>query len=79
MELTPFWESFLVAGGTMVLAWLFIGRPLVRQRRRPSQLGEILRRLSEEREAQRQSDAGLRPGDELPSADHDLADLDHRR
>ena len=71
MELTPFWKSFLVTGGTMVLVWIFIGWPILRRRRRPSQLGDILRRLSEEREAERKQ--------LHPSADHDLADLDDRR
>lgn len=71
MELTPFWKSFLVTGGTMVLVWIFIGGPIMRRRRKRSQLGNILRRLSEEREAERKQ--------LLASADHDLADLDHRR
>ena len=69
MELTPFWTSFLIAGATMALVWIFVGWPIMRRRRKPSQLGKILRRLAEEREAQRK---------QLPSADHDLADLDHR-
>jgi len=71
MELTPFWRSFLITGGAMVLAWIFIGWPIMRRRRRPSQLGDILRRLSEEREAERKR--------LQPSPDHDLADLDDRR
>ena len=85
MALTPFWQHFLVALVAAVFVAAFVWRPLARRRRRPSQLGEILRRLSEEREAERRSGAGLRPGDDalrgnvVPSGDHDLAGLDDRR
>ena len=78
MALTPFWQHFLVGLVAAVFVAAFVWRPLARRRRKRSQLGEILRRLSEEREAER-SQSALAPDEPLPSADHDLADLDHRR
>jgi hypothetical protein len=50
MELTPFWSRVLVMAVVMAVIGVFVWTLRRRRKSRPSALGDILRRLEEERQ-----------------------------